>query len=330
MNEGMLGGFAERPLAARGLPAAAADPGQFVQVGKRVAHEGLRVALAFGQRRQPLRPAFERQPHRQQITRSHLPQPAKPGARIPQPRQRQQQRRHAQQGLHQRPGIAHPGHRHHGKRAQRHHHDEQRQHQPIDEVERGRCAALAAGGQKQDRQRQQRQAIAHRGLQPIGQRGATQALRQYPGQQQGKQIGQGEQVGQPLTAFGLRSRHRAHQPRQNCQPQRHHPGAVQQHQQRRHGKHRQREARLDARFAAHQRLPQQEQPIMRQQERARHRRLGIQHHGRVQGQQHQGQPAPGRHPSEQVDQRRQPGQSRRRHGAFSHVGARGGNERNSA
>ena len=36
---------------------------------------------------------------------------------------------------------------------------------------------------RQDDQRQQRQSVTHSGLQDIGQRGATQALRQDPGQQ---------------------------------------------------------------------------------------------------------------------------------------------------
>ena len=59
--------------------------------------------------------------------------------------------------------------------------------------------------------------------------------------------GKRQQIRPARPTLVLRRGHRPHQARQNRQPQRHHPGAVDQHQQRGHGKHRQ--AQVAARCA---------------------------------------------------------------------------------
>ncbi len=155
--------LAETPRATRRAPFAATDPVEFVQVGERVAHEGFRIALALGKRRQPLRPAFERQAYGQQIARGHLPQAGETRAWIPQPGQRQQQHRHAEERLHQRPGITRLRYRHHGEHAQCQHDHQQREHQAVDEIQRRRRSHPPRRRQEQHGKRQHWQTVAHGG-----------------------------------------------------------------------------------------------------------------------------------------------------------------------
>ena len=93
------------PAAVRRLPGDARDPRQIEHVVHAPARESAPAALLLRQVGEPLHPALERQAETHQVTRQQVADAAESAARVPQPRQADQQQRDHHQRLRQRQRI---------------------------------------------------------------------------------------------------------------------------------------------------------------------------------------------------------------------------------
>ncbi len=253
-----------------GFPAHAGHRRQAREAAERLDEKAFRARFALQQLGEEMQPLLHRQADGEEVAHEEHVQPGEPAARVPRQPDEQHRTGGQEHGIGERFQIAGSPQRHEGEAAQDH--DDQQQHQEhaVEEIDHlRRIRRLGLRRKRQNEHERKRQQIFGGAADLGADFRARGDLGQDHHREQREKIRQHHQVAQPLPARVVLVDLAAHESGEHHHPEREQPPVERQHDAKRDQRKDEALHRRDALLGAQERLPQQQQAEVHEEERAR-------------------------------------------------------------
>ena len=254
-----------------GAPGDPRDRRQALERRHGLREETLGTRFFLQQLREHLQPALDRQADREEIARKEHAKTAA-AARVPGEADQQHRRGGEEHRIGQRLEIVRAREGHEGEAAEDHHHQQQHQEHAVEEIDDLRAFTDLGLGGKEGNQHESKRQHVFGGAAGLGiDLAARRDLRQDRDREQREQIRQHHQVAAALPFGVMLVDLAADQPRDHHHPEGEQPPVEPQHHDAGHQRKDHALRRRDALLGAQERLPEQKQAEMREQQGARPR-----------------------------------------------------------